>query len=84
MKRQGYGAAEIAEAIKKGTVAAQSIRADVEVKEKTSIDIKLSSGPKQTEPPATAEPEPPKQTQAPSASEPEETKAPIKPVSPNA
>lgn len=69
---------------KKGTVAAQSIRADVEVKEKTSIDIKLSSGPKQTEPPATAEPEPPKQTQAPSASEPEETKAPIKPVSPNA
>lgn len=68
----------------KGTVAAQSIRADVEVKEKTSIDIKISAGPKQTEAPATAAPATSKPSQAPSAEKPTETKTPIKPVSPNA
>lgn len=70
---------------KKGTVAAQSIRADVEVKEKTSIDFKLSSGPKQTEAPATEEPPATqKPTQPPEEEPPAETKAPLKPVSPNA
>lgn len=48
----------------KGTVISQSIRAGVEVKEKTSIDLKISSGK------STAATEAPTQTKAPSATNP--------------
>lgn len=40
----------------KGTVLSQSIRAGVEVKEKTAIDLKISSGPSETTPPTTTTP----------------------------
>ena len=70
----------------KGTVAAQSIREGVEVKEKTSIDLRISSGPKTatkapapTDAPATAKP-----TQAPATQAPATEKPTIKPVAPNA
>lgn len=52
----------------KGTVISQSIRAGVEVKEKTSIDLKISSGKKATEPPTPSK--------APATEPPAETKAP--------
>lgn len=56
----------------KGTVISQSIRAGVEVKEKTSIDLKISSGSKATAAPTAAPTQAPTQvpaTAAPAASQ---------------
>ncbi len=66
----------------KGTVAAQSIQAGVEVKEKTSVDFRLSSGPKTaTESSAPSDDESTKTSEP--ASEPTQ-KPSIKPMAPNA
>ena len=67
----------------RGTVARQSIREGIEVREKTSIDIQLSSGQSATEPPApTQAPKTSTPTQAPTQAP--ATEKPIKPVPPNA
>ncbi|MGN1058788.1 MAG: PASTA domain-containing protein [Clostridia bacterium] len=67
----------------KGTVISQSIRAGVEVKEKTSIDLKISAGHKATEAP-TAAPATNPPTQAPTQAPPAESKTPIVIGPPNA
>ena len=66
----------------KGTVAAQSIQAGVEVKEKTSVDIRLSSGPKTAAESSAPSGEDNTKTSEP-ASEPTQ-KPSIKPIAPNA
>ena len=65
----------------KGTVAAQSIQAGVEVKEKTSVDFRLSSGPKTTTESSAPSDDDTKTSEP--ASEPTQ-KPSIKPMAPNA
>lgn len=71
-----------------GTVTKQSIRADIEVKQKTSVDFVVSSGAPATQPPTeppTAPPRTPEPTREPTATpEPAASKTPIAPVAPAA
>ncbi len=66
----------------KGTVAAQSIQAGVEVKEKTSVDLRISSGPKTTT--QTTAPSDEENTKTPEPESEPTQKPAIKPMAPNA
>ena len=66
----------------KGTVAAQSIQAGVEVKEKTSVDLRISSGPKTTT--QTTAPSDEENTKTPEPESESTPKPAIKPMAPNA
>lgn len=67
----------------KGTVAAQSIQAGVEVKEKTSVDLRISSGPKDTTTSTSAPEDGADNKTSEPQSEPTQ-KPSIKPIAPNA